>query len=194
VFWHRIPHEVALPKARAASEKALSLDPDAGESYGVLVAIFLIEKNLPEAEKNLTKAIDLNPNNPFAYERLGWTYMFAGKSKEAISTLKHAIELDPLSTRNKGSVCTMYYMLRKYDEGIALVNEYLKTEPTDNYILWSLSYLQAGKGEYQNAMGKLFDGRGNIITSIEKLKKMGAKAKKALPENILQRANTDEET
>jgi DNA recombination protein RmuC len=47
--------------------------------------------------------------------------------------------------------------------------------------------------EYQNAMGKLVDGRGNIITSIEKLKKMGAKAKKSLPENILARALQQEE-
>ncbi len=47
--------------------------------------------------------------------------------------------------------------------------------------------------EYQNAMGKLVDGRGNIITSIEKLKKMGAKAKKSLPENILSRALQQEE-
>jgi len=36
------------------------------------------------------------------------------------------------------------------------------------------------------------DGKGNLITSVEKLKKMGAKAKKALPENILARAGKDE--
>lgn len=45
------------------------------------------------------------------------------------------------------------------------------------------------KKEYANAMNKLVDGKGNLITSVEKLKKMGAKAKKALPENILNRAN-----
>ncbi|WP_108422972.1 DNA recombination protein RmuC [Flagellimonas amoyensis] len=49
------------------------------------------------------------------------------------------------------------------------------------------------KGEYKNAMNKLFDGRGNIITSIEKLRSMGAKAKKALPEPILKRAQEDDE-
>jgi DNA recombination protein RmuC len=39
----------------------------------------------------------------------------------------------------------------------------------------------------------LVDGKGNLISSVEKLKKMGAKAKKALPENIIARAsNTDE--
>lgn len=53
--------------------------------------------------------------------------------------------------------------------------------------------MKDAQSEYQNAMGKLIDGRGNIITSIEKLKKMGAKAKKSLPENILNRALQQEE-
>ncbi|MCD0476102.1 DNA recombination protein RmuC [Flavobacterium sp. EDS] len=48
------------------------------------------------------------------------------------------------------------------------------------------------KTEYENAMSKLVEGRGNLITSVEKLKKMGAKAKKSLPENILTRANNSE--
>jgi DNA recombination protein RmuC len=49
------------------------------------------------------------------------------------------------------------------------------------------------KSEYESAMNKLVDGRGNLISSVEKLKKMGAKAKKSLPENIIARAaNTDE--
>jgi DNA recombination protein RmuC len=53
--------------------------------------------------------------------------------------------------------------------------------------------MDEAKVEYGNAMNKLFDGKGNLINSVEKLKKMGAKAKKALPENILQRANKDSE-
>lgn len=44
------------------------------------------------------------------------------------------------------------------------------------------------KKEYANAMNKLTDGRGNLITSVEKLKKMGAKAKKSIPDNIRDRA------
>ena len=49
------------------------------------------------------------------------------------------------------------------------------------------------KNEYSNAMNKLFEGRGNLITSVEKLKKMGAKAKKSISENIITRANEIEE-
>ena len=53
--------------------------------------------------------------------------------------------------------------------------------------------IDATKSDYSSAMNKLFEGRGNIITSIEKIKKMGAKAKKSLPESILKRAESESE-
>ena len=53
--------------------------------------------------------------------------------------------------------------------------------------------IDAAKSDYSSAMNKLVDGRGNLISSVEKLKKLGAKAKKALPESIIKRAETDED-
>jgi DNA recombination protein RmuC len=53
--------------------------------------------------------------------------------------------------------------------------------------------MDEAKVEYSAAMNKLTEGKGNLVTSAEKLKKMGAKAKKALPEAILKRAENDEE-
>ena len=50
--------------------------------------------------------------------------------------------------------------------------------------------MDEAKTEYEGAMNKLVDGRGNLITSVQKLKIMGAKAKKSLPEPILNRANS----
>lgn len=50
--------------------------------------------------------------------------------------------------------------------------------------------MDEAKIEYEGAMNKLVDGRGNLITSVQKLKIMGAKAKKSLPEPILNRANS----
>jgi DNA recombination protein RmuC len=53
--------------------------------------------------------------------------------------------------------------------------------------------MDEAKIEYSSAMNKLTEGKGNLVTSAEKLKKMGAKAKKALPEAILKRAENNEE-
>lgn len=51
--------------------------------------------------------------------------------------------------------------------------------------------MDEAKTEYEGAMNKLVDGRGNLITSVQKLKIMGAKAKKSLPEAIINRASSN---
>ena len=51
--------------------------------------------------------------------------------------------------------------------------------------------MDEAKTEYRGAMNKLTEGRGNIVTSIEKLKTMGAKAKKSIPEKLLKKAKED---
>ncbi|MEN8666471.1 MAG: DNA recombination protein RmuC [Flavobacteriaceae bacterium] len=68
----------------------------------------------------------------------------------------------------------------------------------DKFEGFSQDLLQIGKkmdeakGSYSAAMNKLVDGRGNLITSVEKLKKMGAKAKKSLPEALLKRSGAED--
>lgn len=51
--------------------------------------------------------------------------------------------------------------------------------------------IDAAKSDYSSAMNKLVEGKGNLISRVENIKKMGAKAKKSLPENIIKRANED---
>lgn len=70
---------------------------------------------------------------------------------------------------------------------------YDKFEGFVNDLLRVGKKMDEAKIEYGNAMGKLVDGNGNLIARVEKLKKMGAKASKSLPENILQRAEKNNE-
>ncbi|PQB04579.1 DNA recombination protein RmuC [Aureitalea marina] len=49
------------------------------------------------------------------------------------------------------------------------------------------------QGTYETAMKKL-TGRGNLITRVERLKKLGAKASKQIDQKLIQRANEEEET
>ncbi|MCK0131167.1 DNA recombination protein RmuC [Flavobacteriaceae bacterium F08102] len=52
--------------------------------------------------------------------------------------------------------------------------------------------MDEAKNEYKDAMNKLVEGRGNLIKSVEKIKKLGAKAKKSLPQNIVDRASDED--
>ena len=47
------------------------------------------------------------------------------------------------------------------------------------------------KNDYAFAMNKLSEGNGNLIRRVENIKKLGAKTKKQLPENLIKRALED---
>lgn len=70
---------------------------------------------------------------------------------------------------------------------------YDKFEGLYNDLIGIGKKLDGAKSDYSSAMNKLVDGRGNLISSVQKLKIMGAKAKKELPEAILKRADQDED-
>jgi DNA recombination protein RmuC len=46
---------------------------------------------------------------------------------------------------------------------------------------------------YEEAMKKLYSGRGNLLSSVEKIKRLGAKATKSLPQSLLNRVEDPDE-
>ncbi len=69
-----------------------------------------------------------------------------------------------------------------YDKFEGLVQDLLKVGKQIN----------ASQDSYKAAMNKLSDGKGNLINRVESLKKLGAKTKKSLPDNLLQRAEEEQ--
>jgi DNA recombination protein RmuC len=49
------------------------------------------------------------------------------------------------------------------------------------------------QNSYESAMKKLYTGRGNLVSSVENIKKLGAKTSKSLPKSILDRAKNNDE-
>ena len=44
---------------------------------------------------------------------------------------------------------------------------------------------------YQNALGKLSEGKGNLVRQAEQIRELGAKASKTLPTDLIESANSD---
>jgi DNA recombination protein RmuC len=53
--------------------------------------------------------------------------------------------------------------------------------------------IDSAQVSYKNSMVKLVEGKGNLISRVEKIKQLGAKTKKSLPQNLLERSNYDED-
>ena len=88
----------ARPKAKAAAEKAVTLDDNSAEGHTSLAVFKLFyEYDLAGCELEFRRAFALNPNYAFAHDQFGMALAFQGRFKEAIAEGTRAIELDPLS-------------------------------------------------------------------------------------------------
>jgi serine/threonine-protein kinase len=88
----------AMTKARAAAEKALSVDPMLAEAHmsrGVIRGWY--EFDWKRSESELRKAIELNPNDATARLWYAWNLVLNGQIRKGIEEARIAHDLDPLS-------------------------------------------------------------------------------------------------
>jgi serine/threonine protein kinase/tetratricopeptide (TPR) repeat protein len=85
------------PKAKAAAERALELNPNLPEAHvGKGVVSLGFEWDFRTAESSLERALELNPNHADAQTLLGWPLAFQCRFDEARSHAERAAELNPL--------------------------------------------------------------------------------------------------
>ncbi len=94
----RVSPSDAIPKARAAAERALELDRGAAHAHAVLGVIAMqYDWDWSEAEAQLRRALTLNPNDATAEQWLGELYCYRLRERECRRHLRAASGLDPLS-------------------------------------------------------------------------------------------------
>ncbi|HWW59783.1 MAG TPA: protein kinase [Thermoanaerobaculia bacterium] len=91
------PHE-AMPKAKAAAQKALDIDDGLAEAWASLGAVrWWFDWDWEGAEEAYRRAIDLNPNYATAHDGYSMLLCARGRFDEAIEQITRASDLDPLS-------------------------------------------------------------------------------------------------
>ena len=93
-----IPAAEAMPKAKAAANKALEIDDRLAEVHSSLSSvIFWYDWDWNASENQIKRAIELNPNNADAHFFYAYILSSMGRHAEALAESKRAGELDPLS-------------------------------------------------------------------------------------------------
>ncbi|HVE57649.1 MAG TPA: tetratricopeptide repeat protein [Pyrinomonadaceae bacterium] len=140
----------AIPKARAAAQKALEINDRSAEAHAALGFIKnSYDWDFQAADKHFRRAAEINPNYSIAYHWHGFCLLAQGKFAESIELMKTAQALDPLSPIIN-TVCGLpFYYMRRYDRAIQIYEEVLETDASffPGYAYLAMAYEQIGQNE-----------------------------------------------
>jgi eukaryotic-like serine/threonine-protein kinase len=118
------------PRAKAAAEQALKLEPDMAEAVGALAEIALYyEWDWARAEELFRRALKLNPSLAATHYHYAWFLCLFDRLDEAIVEHKLARDFDPLDAGNTGFLGDLYNYAGRYDEAIVEAKKALELEP-----------------------------------------------------------------
>jgi serine/threonine-protein kinase len=148
VLTSEAPPTEMMPKAKAAAQKAVELDPNLGEAWSALAFVdFWYDFDPVSAERNQVKALELEPNNPqshFAYAHL---LSNLGRHDEALAEIKKARESDPLSLVTNALEGQILTFAGREDEALTVLQNTIDMDPNFwlGHLFISRAYIQRGR-------------------------------------------------
>ena len=141
------PMSPAIPRARAAAERALELDPDLAHAH-LTVGMFKLYYGweFDAAEASLLEALEISPNLVDAHYHLAWLHELRGNHDSAVAYGEQTKVLDPLSPFYSGWLAEQYRAAGRYDQAIAEARETLdlRRDYPVAYIALGNTYLEMG--------------------------------------------------
>ncbi len=133
--------------------KALELDSNLGEAYGVLATFYLYNDwNYEKTEYALSRAITLNPNLAIAYYTNGWFQYLLGNDEKAVSEMNRAIDISPLDPICTGYLGWLYLWLGDYDQAIEQAKKTLEIDPSYTMAYYVLGAALTEQGHFEEAI------------------------------------------
>ena len=129
-YYGYITPEEGFPRAKAAADRAIALDPQVADPHASLAlgALFW-ERNWPKAEREFKTAIKLNPDLALAHALYALYLVTIGRNDEAVQEARTARRLDPLSLLISMSVCWSLHFARRLEETVRETRRVLELVP-----------------------------------------------------------------
>lgn len=146
----------AFPRARAAAERALEIDPAMAEAFVSLGFVaYCFDWDWHTAESHFRRAIELRPNYPTAHHWYGEFLSTAGRFEEAVASLRQALALDPLSLAVGTDLGATFYYAGDYERGEEELGKALEVDAGFVRAHLVMGAIQEGKGEHAAAVASL---------------------------------------
>ncbi|MEX2303384.1 MAG: protein kinase [Bryobacterales bacterium] len=158
------------PRARAAAEQALKLDPSLSDAYTVLGFVqSSYDWNWSGAEELYQRALELNPGSSDAHLGYAMTSLApAGRLDEALVHMQKSVELDPLSAVVNMSQGHLYLFRREQEQAIRQYHHTIEIDPTFPEARMNLGFIYIVKGDTKQAAAA-FEGLPDTRLDLEVL-------------------------
>jgi serine/threonine protein kinase/tetratricopeptide (TPR) repeat protein len=154
-----LPQE-AYPRARAAAQRALALDPQLASAHVPLASIkFVYDWKFDEAEAEYREALRLNPNHAEAHFAFANFLTAMERFDEAMEEYAEAERLDPFSVNIADGVVWSLFVAGRYDEAIARSQRNLERDPRHAQTYLHLGEIYTAQGRYGEAEAALMRAR-----------------------------------
>jgi serine/threonine-protein kinase len=167
------PQNEYFPLARAAAEKALTLDPASADAHAVLGLVNSYQRHYRESEEEFRRAIQLNPNHATAHHWYGVLLRGLNRMDEAGVEIHQAEALDPLSPIIKFNLITWMAYGRQYAAGLEQCDRYLETFPDFALLRGARAWLLERQGRYPEALAEILTVRAISTNSPYFLQPLG---------------------
>ena len=153
--YNMLAPEAAVPRARAAAQKAIALDNTLAEPHSSLGYLeTLYDWNWTEAEKEFKTAIALSPNYANAHHWYGLRLAFERRFDESLQELSQAQQLDPLSLAINSNMGRVLYFSGRYEPAIAQLKVTVDLDPNFWAAHYKLAEAYEGVGRYHDAVSE----------------------------------------
>ncbi|HWP37457.1 MAG TPA: protein kinase [Gemmatimonadales bacterium] len=151
-----VPPPDAWPKARAAAQRAVTLDPGLAEGHAALADVKLYyEMDWAGAEAAFIRTNQLNPNLAMNRFHYAWYLVLVDRLDEAIAEHRKAQELDPLTPLHTAWLAELYNYAGRYDDAIAEAQKSLQMDDRLAISLFVIGAAYWGKGMPDSAIAYL---------------------------------------
>jgi serine/threonine-protein kinase len=189
-FWRPVD---AIPKAREAAARALSLDPNLDSAHAILgFCAATYDWDWATANAEFRKAIALNPNCSTCRAWFSFYYLAPKQlPEEAYRQLSKALELDPLEPRFQSFRIAIPVFLREFDRAIEEGHRAINQNSNDYIAHLFLGWALRQTGRYAEALDedlqtdKLTNSSALALRNLGDL--YGAMGQKREAESILER-------
>jgi tetratricopeptide (TPR) repeat protein len=148
-----IPPAEAFPKAKAAANTALKIDPNLDAAYAIRCWVeFWYEWDWGRAEQQCNQAISLKPNNGDAHRAYAHLLSNTGRHNEALEEFKSSLEVEPLNPRTNAEEGQALLHAGRVDEALVSLQKSIELEPNIWMPRLFLASAYIEKGMYDEAV------------------------------------------